>query len=389
MSKQALVIGGGFAGLEAAISLAKSGLAVTLVSERPYLWIYPTSIWVATGEYPPERVTLDLAAVGRKHGFEVVVARVESIDPAARAVRAGDRTLSADYLVVALGGGRLRPKGVEHTHTISGDPAATEAFRDALLALVGKGSGRIAVGFGGNPKDPSGVRGGPAFELMFNVDALLRKRGVRDRFELTFFAPMPTPGARMGTKAVAAVKSMFENLGVATRYGKKIAAFDAGGSVVFEDGSRLESYLTMFIPAVDGHPLLKASGLPLNEAGFVTIDDGCEVPGFDGVFVVGDSAALQGPAWRAKQGHLAEVMARVASANVAAIAAGSAKRESYLPHMSLVCLMDTGNGAAYVKRDDTGETLVPLPVVGHWAKKGWGGYYKLSKLKAVPRLPGM
>jgi len=28
-------------------------------------------------------------------------------------------------------------------------------------------------------------------------------------------------------------------------------------------------------------------------------------------------------------------------------------------------------------------------VVGHWLKKGWGAYYKLSKRKIVPRLPGM
>jgi NADPH-dependent 2,4-dienoyl-CoA reductase/sulfur reductase-like enzyme len=50
MSSTALVVGGGFAGLEAAIQLRKAGLEVMLVSDRPYLWIYPTSIWVVTGE---------------------------------------------------------------------------------------------------------------------------------------------------------------------------------------------------------------------------------------------------------------------------------------------------------------------------------------------------
>ena len=42
----ALVVGGGFAGLESAIQLAKAGLDVTLVSNRPYLFVYPTSIWI-------------------------------------------------------------------------------------------------------------------------------------------------------------------------------------------------------------------------------------------------------------------------------------------------------------------------------------------------------
>jgi hypothetical protein len=28
-------------------------------------------------------------------------------------------------------------------------------------------------------------------------------------------------------------------------------------------------------------------------------------------------------------------------------------------------------------------------VVGHWLKQGWGAYYKASKRRQVPRLPGM
>ena len=74
---------------------------------------------------------------------------------------------------------------------------------------------------------------------------------------------------------------------------------------------------------------------------------------------------------------------------VAAVAAGRPERESYLPHVGITCLMDMGNGAAYVHRDDTVERMIPLPVVGHWLKKGWGSYFALSKKRIVPRLPGM
>jgi hypothetical protein len=42
--------GGGFAGLEAAILLRRAGLDVTLASDRPGLFVYPTSIWVACYE---------------------------------------------------------------------------------------------------------------------------------------------------------------------------------------------------------------------------------------------------------------------------------------------------------------------------------------------------
>jgi sulfide:quinone oxidoreductase len=389
MPQHALVLGGGFAGLEAAIHLRKSGLEVTLVSDRPYLWMYPTSIWVVTGERPFEKVCLDLADLAGRHGFRFVQGRVESVSGARRAAVVDGREIAADHVVLALGGEPLRPPGVEHTFGLSGPPEGSVRLQEALEALLARGSGRIAMGFGGNPKDPSAVRGGPVFEILFNVLHLLDRRGLRGRFELSFFAPMASPGERMGRKAVAAIQGMFRERGVAMRIGKRIASFDPGGAVVFEDGSRLESDLTVFLPAHGGHPVLRASDLPRNEAGFVRIDAGCAVPGFPGLWAVGDSAALEGPEWRAKQGHLAEVMARVAAANVAADVGGRPERESYLPHVAITCLMDMGNGAAYVHRDASKEQMVPLPVVGHWMKKGWGTYYALSKRRMVPRLPGM
>lgn len=388
MTKTALIVGGGFAGLEAAIQLKKAGLDVTLVSNRPYLFIYPTSIWVATGERRLEEATLDLADAAHRHGFAFLEGKVEQVSATRRAVVVDGQERTADHLVIAMGGDRLRPKGAEHTLTLGGDPANVERLHQALEALLEKGRGRIAMGFGGNPKDTSAVRGGPVFEVMFNVDTLLRRRGLRDAFELTFFAPMASPGERMGKKAVAAIQGMFDRLGIGRRFGQKIDRFEPG-AVVFEDQSRLDADLVVFLPAGDGHPVVKASDLPLNEAGFVRTDEGGAVPGFPGVWAIGDAAALQGPAWRAKQGHVAEVMARVVAANVAAEEAGRPERESYLPHLGITCLLDTGDGAAYVHRDDRTERLVPLPVVGHWLKKAWGAYFKASKRRQVPRLPGM
>ena len=52
----------------------------------------------------------------------------------------------------------------------------------------------------------------------------------------------------MGKKAVDALLGMFQRLGIATRFGKKIAAFEKGG-VVFEDGSTLEGTSRCFSPA--------------------------------------------------------------------------------------------------------------------------------------------
>ena len=51
--------------------------------------------------------------------------------------------------------------------------------------------------------------------------------------------------------------------------------------------------------------------------------------------------------------------------------------------------MDTGDGAGFVYRTDHSQMFIPLPIVGHWLKKAWGYYYILSKMKYIPRIPGM
>ena len=99
------------------------------------------------------------------------------------------------------------------------------------------------MGFGGNPKDPSAVRGGPAFELMFNVDTLLRRRGVRDRFELTFFAPMASPGERMGKKAVAGDPRDARPARDRDALREEDHRLRARAASLFEDGSRLDADL--------------------------------------------------------------------------------------------------------------------------------------------------
>ncbi|MFH1463655.1 MAG: hypothetical protein ABIO70_04640 [Pseudomonadota bacterium] len=52
-------------------------------------------------------------------------------------------------------------------------------------------------------------------------------------------------------------------------------------------------------------------------------------------------------------------------------------------------LMDVGNGAALVARDTRKARILVLPIVGRWLERAWGWYWKLSKLKKVPRIPGM
>lgn len=192
----------------------------------------------------------------------------------------------------------------------------------------------------------------------------------------------------MGKRAVQIVDRMFRSMKIGKRYGKKIKSFRPG-AVVFEDESVLEADLIMFIPGNAGHSLMKQSDLPLSEAGFVKIDDSGLVAGTSNVFAVGDVAALEGPDWKAKQGHLAEIMARNAVQNIIWMEVGVPQREGYQKHLSILCVMDTGSGAAFVYRDGKHQIVIPMPIIGHWLKRAWGLYARLTKVGKMVRLPGM
>ena len=388
--KKVIVLGGGIAGVEAAIFLRKYGFDVQLVSDRDYLFVFPLAIWIPTAETSMDRISIPLKDIADQHGIKLIIDEVTGISAADHSYTLKCRGADSnfDYLVVAIGAHKVFHNGKDHVFSICGDPQDLPRIKERLNQILQKGRGKIAVGFGGNHKDQSAVRGGPAFEFLFNVHHLLKKRGLRRNFELTFFAPMDKPGIRLGEKALNLMDSMFHRLNIHQQTGTKIAKFVPDG-VVFEDGSKLESDLCMFISAGDGHSIIKASDLPQNDAGFINISSSCEVKGYPWLYAVGDAAALQGPAWKAKQGHLAEVMARVSAHDIALKEGKRGKPKSYLDHLCILCVMDMGNGAAMVYRDDNHAILLPMPVIGHWLKKGWGYYYRLSKLGMCPRIPGL
>lgn len=388
--EKVLVLGGGFAGLEAAIFLRKEGLEVTLVSDRDYFYIYPTSIWIPTGDVTREEVSIPLDVLAMKHGFQLIIDPIVEFNAKEKEVTLDSgRVLKAyHYIVVALGQDKMKHKGMEHTLSICGKPEEATLLYEKLDALILKGEGKIAMGFGGNPKDSSAVRGGPAFELLFNVHRYLKKKGLGEQIELTFFAPMEKPGQKMGDKALEAMDKIFEKKNIHKKVGLKITTFDKEG-IVFEDGSRVDSDLTMFISAGEGHHVLRNSGLPLSDAGYVKSNAYNEVEGFEGIYAIGDAVSLMGPKWRAKQGHVAEVMARNVAYNILMHMQGLCSRYSYLDHLNILCVMDMGSGAAFVHRSEKSAQIIPMPLVGHWMKKGWGWYCRHSKLKHVPRIPGL
>ncbi|WP_457636021.1 NAD(P)/FAD-dependent oxidoreductase [Persephonella sp.] len=386
--KKVAVLGGGIGGVETAIALKKEGFDVELFSDREYLFVYPISIWIPTGEITPEKAKIPLEEIARARDFKLTVDKVVEIsgkNSSFTLEKTGKRE-DFDYIVVALGQTKLKHKGIENTLSVCGSPEEILQIKSRLDSLITKGKGKIAFGFGGNPKATEAVRGGPVFEVMFNVHNYLKKLGIRENFEITFFAPMPKPGARLGEKALKMMDMMLKKMNIKKITGKKIKEFTQN-SVVLEDDTVIQADLIVFTPAGDGHPVVKSSDLTKTEAGFLKIEDTCQVVGFKNIYGVGDSTSIDGPDWRAKQGHLAEMMGMITAHNIA-VKEGikTGKLKGYKEHINIMCLMDTGNGGALAYRSDSKAMLLPMPVIGHLMKKAWGVYYRLNKLGKVPKI---
>ncbi len=385
--KRILILGGGMGGVEAAITLTqklKGDYQIDLISNRDFLYIYPASIWLTVGKRTLEDLSLPLAQLAEIHGFNFLHEEVREVRAKEQVVLTTTQEHSYDYLVIALGSSKLKPKGIEHTLSICGSPLDGMRIQERFLELVERKEGKIACGFSGNPQDATAVRGGPVFEVLFNFDTYLRDKGIRDRFELTFFSPSDAPGKRLGMGGLVQVQQLFQERDITTVTGKKIKEF-TGSGVVFEDDTEIVTDLTVFTPGMTGTPILQQSDLPLTAAGFVTVGETAQVAGLETCYAIGDSSYFEGPAWRARQGHLAEVMARTTVENIVRQEQGEAPTATFREEMNLLCIMDTGKEGVFVYRDENRE-VAPRGAWAHWAKLAWEKYYKLNKLGKIPRL---
>jgi NADH:ubiquinone reductase (H+-translocating) len=100
-----LILGGGFAGLYAAMGLGKAPVRVTVVDRRNHHLFQPMLYQVATAALNPSDIAAPIRSVLRKQAnTEVLLAEVSSVDTTERRVHFTDGWNSKyDYLIVATG----------------------------------------------------------------------------------------------------------------------------------------------------------------------------------------------------------------------------------------------------------------------------------------------
>ena len=99
-----VIVGGGFAGLDAARALRRAPVRVTLVDSRNHHLFQPLLYQVATAGLNPSDIAAPIRGVLRRQkNAQVLLAQAEAVDRATRTLRLKDDALAFDYLVLATG----------------------------------------------------------------------------------------------------------------------------------------------------------------------------------------------------------------------------------------------------------------------------------------------
>jgi NADH dehydrogenase len=300
-----VIVGGGFAGLAAARTLAGRQVRVTLIDKRNFNLFQPLLYQVATGMVAESDVASPLRQLlGRHDNMQVLLGEVEEIDVARRQVVFNNRHYGYDRLILATGSGssyfgheEWRPlapamKILEHADEIrrrlltaleeaeqTPDPERRR-FLQSVLVIGGGPSGcelagsltdlvRHDVGRYFQQLDPAHCR----ITLLDPGDRLLRA---------------------MHPSLSAAAADYLLKRGVDLRLGCRVTAIDAEGvTLKTADGpTRLEAATICWTAGVRashlGRLLADASGCSLDRGGRVEVEADFSIPGHPEIRVVGD-----------------------------------------------------------------------------------------------------
>ena len=379
-----VILGAGTGGMPAAYEMKEmlgKGHEVTVINERDYFQFVPSNPWVAVGWRTRSDITFPIEKYLAKKDIKFICSRCDKIDAEGSALHLENgETIKYDYLVIATGP-KLFFQEVDgagphggHTHSVCDVTHAEGAYAD-YQKLLEKGSGHIIVG-----AMPFASCFGPAYEFAFIVDADLRKRGVRNKFKMTYVSSEPYIG-HLGLGGVGDSKGMLEselrNHHMQWITNAKTTKVEAGKMFVTELTAKgevekeheLTFDMAMMLPAFKGVDAVAAVEGLCNPRGFVVVDELHRNPKYKNIYAAGVCIAIPPveatpvPTGAPKTGYMIESMVTSLVHNIADELAG--KEPHTTGTWNAICLADMG---------DTGAAFVALPQIPPrnvaWFKKG-------------------
>jgi len=298
-----VIVGGGFAGVNAAKSLAKLPVDVTVIDRRNHYTFQPLLYQVALAVLSPADIAQPIRSILRKQpNTQVLMDEVVAMDVSARQVSLGSGfSLPYDYLVLATGATHSYFKHPEWAPLAPGLKTvedATEIRRRVLLAF--ELAERQMVEHGWHPPlnfiviggGPTGVELAGAIS---DIAQLYMRRDFRHIDPTTSRVVLLDGGPRilaaypadLSAKAEASLK----RLGVEVHTHTQVTGVGPGW--VEAGGQKFDSVVTLWAAGVQASPLGKLVGAPVDHRGCVLVDDRLNPPGLPEVFVLGDLAHFE------------------------------------------------------------------------------------------------
>ena len=297
-----VIIGAGFGGLEAAKTLRREPVEITLIDRQNYHCFQPLLYQVATAALSPADVAWPIRHILRQQkNATVLMTEVNGIDPVARTVSTEAGPFSFDFLVIATG---ARNSYFGHHHWADVAPGlkriedATRirrnilsAFEEAELARDDSERKRLLtfVIIGGGP---TGV------EMAGAIAEVARQTLARDfrridprtaRIVLIEGGPrlLPTFSERHSNYARDTLAAM----GVDVMTSNPVLECDSRG--VDLAGGRVEAGSVIWAAGITASPAAQWISAERDRGGRVVVRPDLSLHGFSDIFVIGDTASVK------------------------------------------------------------------------------------------------
>ncbi len=305
-----VILGGGFGGVYAAMELQKAvrrrrDLDVTLVARENFFLFTPMLPQAATSSIDTRHVVANLRRILPR--LRVYEAEIDSIDLAGHAVtvsheREHPHTLPWDQLLIAVGGETNffgLPGVAEHALTMrtltdaialrnraidmleQAELEDDEALRRRLLTFVVAGAGF------------AGIETAAELDLFMRTAARMYRNVSAADITTIVVDPQPRilPELSEAARDLDAADAREARCAVPAR---RRRALGRSSGVELDDGTRIDTQVFVWAAGVTSNPLV--AGLPCaNQRGRVPVDENLAVPGYPGVWAVGDTAIVTPP----------------------------------------------------------------------------------------------
>jgi sulfide:quinone oxidoreductase len=310
-----LIVGGGVAGLEAALALQDlvgDRVEVEMHSPREHFLYRPFAVGEPYGM--AHSLHYDLERLTDRCGVALRLGSIASVDAGARQATTHDgERIDYDYLIVASGARMLW--AVPGAVTFWG--VADEGAVQEVVRQLRDGDLR-SVAF----TMPGGRSWGlPVYELALLADAELAKAGI-EGVRLVVVTPEGSPLQLFGRQASVEVSSLLAERGIEVVSGAHPVKFE-GGRLFVAPGDEIEVEAVVSMPRLEGQ---RIAGVSHDGEGFVAVDEHGWVRGMDRVLAAGDVTAFP-----VKQGGVATQQADAAAEALAAAIGGQIEPEPFDP----------------------------------------------------------